>query len=382
MSIKTLAARLNYLGGDTLGRINQQKLNGLRAALKNDYNSRIIETPLHDAWPALINEENLKPDYDKKLISVEYASELQPGDVFKCLDDGTHWMIYLPKLTELAYLYAEIIRCRYTLTIDDTTYWIYFQGPTETDIRWFIKRGINVNELNLSGTIFIKNNEQTRAFFNRFTHIKVDNHIWEVQVTDSISVPGVLELEVQEYYDNPIAELPEIIDMSKQSHIVGEEIVKQDSTVGYFIPREYCDDKKEWKVTGNDRVKITEILDEGQICKVRIYDGAVGGYTVSYGDEILEAVIDWEHDYYIEGPDEVYPYDFYTYKANGTFFVDSDLVKIVEQDGTKCVIEVLTGKKGEFTLVCNTKEYGEKQMTVKIKSLWGGNDEGSIGIVS
>ena len=86
-------------------------------------------------------------------------------------------MVYLPILTETAYLRAEIIRCRYTLTIDDTTYWIYFQGPTETDIRWFIKRGINVNELNLSGTIFIKNNAQTRAFFDRFTHIKVDNHM-------------------------------------------------------------------------------------------------------------------------------------------------------------------------------------------------------------
>ena len=86
-------------------------------------------------------------------------------------------MIYLPYITETAYLRSEIIRCRYTLTIDDTTYWIYFQGPTETDLRWFIKRGININELNLSGTIYIKLNQQTRDFFERFTHIKVDNHI-------------------------------------------------------------------------------------------------------------------------------------------------------------------------------------------------------------
>ena len=108
---------------------------------------------------------------------MEFASELEPGDVFECLDDHTHWMVYLPILTETAYLKSEIIRCRYTLTIDDDTYWVYFQGPTETDIRWFIKRGINVNELNLSGTIFIKNNKQTRDFFDRFTHIKVDNHM-------------------------------------------------------------------------------------------------------------------------------------------------------------------------------------------------------------
>jgi hypothetical protein len=104
-------------------------------------------------------------------------------------------------------------------------------------LRWFIKRGININELNLSGTIYIKLNEQTRAFFERFTHIKVDNHIWEVQVTDSISVPGVLELEVQEYYDNPIAELPEIIN-ENDSVIMGETVVKQDTVVGYMVSKE------------------------------------------------------------------------------------------------------------------------------------------------
>ena len=123
-------------------------------ALQNDYNSRMIKTPLHSAWPALINTNNLKPDYDKKIVSVEFDAGLEAGDVFECLDDATHWMVYLPILTETAYLRAEIIRCRYTLAIEDEVYWIYFQGPTETDLRWFIKQGINVNELNLSGTIY------------------------------------------------------------------------------------------------------------------------------------------------------------------------------------------------------------------------------------
>ena len=111
-------------------------------------------------------------------------------------------------------------------------------------MRWFIKRGINVNELNLSGTIFIKNTPTTRDFFERFTHIKVDDHIWEVQVTDSISVPGILELEVQEYYDNPIAELPEIVrETDETSVIVGETTVKQDTVIGYYIPAEYVKPK-------------------------------------------------------------------------------------------------------------------------------------------
>lgn len=92
MSLKTLSARLQYNGGNKLGRINLQKLRSLQAALRDDYQSRLIKTPKHAAWPCLINDDTsgLKPDYDKKIISVEYDAGLEPGDVFECLDDGTH----------------------------------------------------------------------------------------------------------------------------------------------------------------------------------------------------------------------------------------------------------------------------------------------------
>lgn len=382
MSLTTLAARLQYQGGNALGRINQQKLNSLRAALKNDYNSRLIKTPLHTAWPALINLNNLKPDYDKKYISVEYDAGLEPGDVFEILDDCTHWMVYLPLLTETAYLHSEIIRCRYTITIDDTEYWIYFQGPTETDIRWFQKRGININELNLSGTIFIKLNKQTREFFERFTHIKVDGHIWEVQVTDSISVPGILEIEVQEYYDNPVAELPEIKKTDDiESVIVGETTVPQDTTIGYYIPKAYVKNSAEWSVTGNPRVDIVEVMNNGNMCKVRIHDGAIGTYIIHYGDYELEVTIDWQRNY-INGPDKVAPYGIYTYEAEGTFSVDSSLVRINSQDGTKCELEVLTGRKGNFTLTCVAADETVYTLPIAIGSFTGDKNEKSIGIVS
>ena len=119
MSMNTLMTRLQYNGGDSLGRINKQKLRSFHAALKNDYNSRLIKTPNKVAHHALINTNNLKPDYDKKIISVDFAAKLEAGDVFEILDDHTKWMVYLPILTETAYLRAEIIRCRYTLEIDD-----------------------------------------------------------------------------------------------------------------------------------------------------------------------------------------------------------------------------------------------------------------------
>lgn len=383
MSVKTLAARLQYLGGDQLSRINQNKLNSFRWALRNSYQTHMIKTPLKGVWPALItnNPSGLKPDYDRKYVSVEYNAFLEPGDVFEDLTTNTHWMIYLPVLTETAYLRSEIIRCRYTLTIGDDTYWIYFQGPTETDLRWFQKKGINVNELNLSGTIFIKLNAQTREFFERFTHIKVDGHIWEVQVTDSISTPGVLELEVQEYYDNPIQEFPEIINETEESIIIGETEVKQDTVVGYMVSKENYKRNNKWTVSGNERVRmVDDNIEDGRMCKVRVHQGAIGSYVISYGDSSLEVTIDWVQSY-IKGEQNVRPYEFYTYRGEGFYHLDTDLAKIVKQDGQKCEIEILTGKKGQFTLYCDTEETTE-ELLINIGSWFGGKDESTIGVVS
>ena len=376
MSIKTLAARVQYAGGDQIGRMNKQKLKSLQWALKNDYNTRMIKTPNKAAVPCLINAGNLKSDYDKKYISVEFSSGLEAGDTFEILDDGTHWMIYLPILTETAYLRSEIIRCRYQLEIDGDLYWIYFQGPTETDLRWFLKNQININELNLSGTIYIKNDEKTKHFFKRFTHIKIDGHVWEVQVTDPITVPGILELEVQEYYDNSIAELPEIKEVSGEyplNTIKGADVVKQDTIVGYSIdPRCYNKDIS-WKIENNPRVKLQEILENGKICKVKVYPGAVKTFDICYGEQKRTITIDWAKPI-IQGPQEVYPYETHTYwikgeNAKATFSIDSDLAEIIETGNDYCKVEIVSGKKGEFILYCTPEGQEQTELNIKIKSL-------------
>ena len=376
MSIKTLAARMEYLGGNQIGRINQQKLRSLRWALKNSYNSRMIKTPLHAAWPCLINTNNLKADYDKEYISVEFDSGLEAGDTFECLDDGTHWMVYLPVITETAYLQSEIIRCRYTLEVNEKEYWIYFQGPTETDLRWFQKNQINVNELNLSGTIYIKNDENTKKYFKRFTRVKLDGHEWEVQVTDSITVPGIIELEVQEYYDNTIEELPKIrqnseIEIDPKPTIIGETLVKPDTIVGYMIDAEYYSPDNEWSVTDNPRVRIENIKDNGRICEVRIYAGTVKPFTLQYGDQLLKVNVDWEKPI-IQGPQVVYPYDTHTYwlkNKKGEFSINSNLAKIIEFNEDSCKVEIVTGKKGKFVLDCLLEDGTTTSLEIDIKSL-------------
>lgn len=378
MSMKTLAARIEALGGTQIGRINQQKLKSLQWALKNDYNARVIKTPLHAAWPCLINKNNRKSDYDKEYISVEFDSGLEPGDTFEVLDDGSHWMVYLQVFTETAYLRAEIIECRYTYEVNGKEYWIYFQGPTETDLRWFQKNQINVNELNLSGTIYIKNDENTKEHFKRFTRMKLDGHEWEVQVTDSITVPGIIELEVQEYYDNTIEELPKIlktpdISIDPEPTIIGQTLVKPDSIVGYMIDPLYYNPDYEWEVKDNPRVRIENIKDDGRICEIRVYAGTVKPFTLQYGDQSLVVNIDWAKPI-IQGPQIVYPYDVHKYwlkHGTGSFAIEtvSDVAKIIDSGDDWCEVEITTGRKGKFTLFCLLEDNQETSLEIEIESL-------------
>lgn len=275
MSLQTLKTRVNYLGGDNLNRIKYQKLRSFYAALRNDYNSRTILTPLGEEFQALINDDNTKSDYDKRYVSVDFAAELNPGDVFECIDDNTHWMIYLQDLVEIAYLKAEIIRCRYQLTIDDTDYWIYFQGPTETTIRWNFKRDLNWNDLNLSGTVYIKKTEQTQDYFNRFTRLKINGHTWQVKVVDTLTVPGIIELEVQEYFDSITEDLIEVSHIDTQNEIIGPQQVYPYESYIYNIDNiagEFSLD--------NDKAKI--INQENGQCEIEIITGKKGKFNLIY----------------------------------------------------------------------------------------------------
>ena len=376
----SLAARLQYAGGDQAGRIKKNKLRSFHSALKNSYNARKIKTPNGSCYLALMNTDNTKTDYDKKFLSVDFSSGIETGDTFECLDDGTHWMVYLPQLTETAYLRSEIIRCRYQLNIDGTDYWVYFQGPSETDLRWFQKNGINANELNLSGTIFIKKDEHTLSFFKRFTRVKLAGHVWEVEVTDSITVPGIIELEMQEYYDNSIEELPEVRraedGIDSDEAIIGLTSVKQDSLVGYAIVNDHFDPKASWSVRNNPRVKIDGIYDNGRMCQVKVCPGAIRTFDVVYGDEEpLTVTVDWECPG-IHGPQEVYPYDEHTYWLHlpegcdeMEFSIDDNSMAEIVAHGTDfCKVNVVSGRSGSFTVIAKSGDI-VTELPVKIKSL-------------
>ena len=362
MSMKSLSARLTYNGGNQLNRIKVNKLRSLRAAIKNDYNSRMIKIPNKSAWPCLIvnNTSGLKSDYDRKRLSIEFDAGLEPGDVFQCLDDGTHWMVYLPTLTEIAYLRTEIIRCRYTLDVDGQTYWIYFQGPTEMDATWFQKQGVHYDEPNWSGTIYIKKDERTTNYFHRFSKFSIEGHKWEVHVVDEFCVRVIIELEIREFYDDPLEDLP-VVEQEGCHEIIGRETVEQDGTYGYMIRSAYVNPEFSWRVEGNPRVEIES--QEGDTCNVLVHDGAIRGFRLIYGNKTsgyyMDITIERECKGVI-GPQTVYPYDIVDYKTNvkGNFSLsDNRIAKIIEEKDTSCTVEITTGKTGDFELIFEPTDF-------------------------
>lgn len=377
MSMKTLSARMEYNGGaNALDRIRMNKRRSFLKAVTNTYNARMIKTCHHQMVPCLISPYLIKADYDRSIISVDFSAQLTEGDTFECLDDGTHWMIYLPKRTETAYLKSEIIRCRYSLDIDGVTYWVYGQGSTETDIRWFQKMAINANELNLSGTIYIKKDARTAGYFHRFDTLRLNGKVWEVQVVDEETVPGIIELEIQEYYTNVADDLPKI--KAEGCHeIMGRESVEQDHEYGFQIRDAYFRDGYEWSVEGNERVSVKETLEDGRMCVITVAPGAVRGFDVIYGNgqdrRSLHVSIARKCNG-VTGPKKVYPYDIVEYVAgvDGTFNIDAPhtIAKIVSSTPNSCVVEIASSRKNEFDLYFNPDEFDTQVVThVEIGSL-------------
>jgi hypothetical protein len=200
-------------------------------------------------------------------------------------------MVYLQDLVEIAYFKSEIIRCRYQLIIDDTVYWVYFQGPTETAVRWNLKDNVNWNDLNFSGTIYIQRNEQTLDYFNRFTKIKIDGHTWQVKVVDTLTVPGIIELEIGEYYDSiteDLIEINQVVD-TNDSHIeyeiTGQQEVYPYESYVYSI----LDTGGEFIVDNTNKAKIIE-QEDGQ-CKIEIISGRRGNFNLIYIKDELSYVL-------------------------------------------------------------------------------------------
>ena len=262
-----------------------------------------IDKQLEKPIRALINPNKLKQDYDDKIISVGFEYGIAPGSVFEWVGTGTHWLVYLQDLTELAYFRGDIRKCAYKISWLDQeknqqfTY-AAIRGPVETKINFIQKAGISVENPNHSLNILMPKTKETLDYFQRYTefYISQDDEVnqtcWRVEGVDFISTPGILEITAVEYYSNEheddleqgivgslIVEPEE--DPIEENSIVGEKFIKPKKTYEYEFNG---DDVLEWHV--DEKYPIILILNERDPKKISIkwLDSFSGQFDLYYGD--------------------------------------------------------------------------------------------------
>ena len=169
---------------------------------------------------ALINPNITKQDYDDKILSTDYNNNYKPGDVIIWYGKQnnkivpSHWLIYLQNLTELAYFKGDIRRCSHYIKWKNDEgkvcgSWLAIRGPVETKINFLQKNGISLETPNHTLNILMPKTEETLKYFKRYsefylsgTDSETDKICWRVTATDTISMPGILEITAIEYYAN------------------------------------------------------------------------------------------------------------------------------------------------------------------------------------
>ena len=242
--VSVMANHLYQMGGRTQQeRMIRDKRRSLDKAVLYSYQGAFVKKffPLEEEVPeelqnqppvrALINPDKTKQDYDDKIISIGYEHGYQPGDVFEWVNTNSYWIIYLQDKTELAYFRGEIRRCRYTIYFKDEdgnehmTY-AAVRGPVETKINYIQKSGISVDRPNFSINMLLPANQYNLDYFNRYSkfYLLEDGKriCWRVEAIDWISMPGILQVNAVEYYQNEFED-------DIENGIVGGMIVKEEN---------------------------------------------------------------------------------------------------------------------------------------------------------
>ena len=233
-------------------------------------------------------------DYDQKILSVRFDYDFQPGDVFEWSRTGSYWIILTQDVDEVAYFRATIRRCSYQIRWideDGEEHAIYcaVRGPVETKIDDYDRHNILFNDPNYSLDIYMPKNPLTMNRFKRYDKFYLagaddpdDKICWRVEATDSISTPGILEIQATEYFSNntqddvdnglvgvlitPEAD-PNPSTERKVVFIAGETFIKPSKVYEYTIG---IPSNQKWEVDKKYPVKLEPFTNEKGYSCVRV----------------------------------------------------------------------------------------------------------------
>ena len=321
MSLENLSTRVNYYGTNTKARMETDKLRSLKAALKNSYQRQTAVLQDGREFFCLINPDKLKNDYDDKIISIPFE------DI--CLN--------APRIGKTSQGIVPI-----EMKAGDTFIW------KEDNSHWIVSL----------------QRKQETAYFKA----AIRQCDYEIEL-DSGNKYWV-------YFKGPTQQG---IEWKNKSNIVWNglnytamiTVTKNEETDKFFhrfAKIKVCG--LPWEVAAIDSLSTEGIID--------VYLNE--DFTNSIQDAVDEAnknkepVLPIPEDVpKIEGDLKIYPYDVKTYKIknayDGSWYVDSNKIKIVAQDSEQITIDVRTGKSHIFTIVYKRDNEDDVVQQIEVLSL-------------
>ena len=321
MSLENLSTRVNYYGTNTKARMETDKLRSLKAALKNSYQRQTAILQDGREFFCLINPDKLKNDYDDKIISIPFE------DI--CLN--------APRVGKTSQGIVPI-----GMKAGDTFVW------KEDNSHWIVSL----------------QRKQETAYFKA----AIRQCDYEIEL-DSGNKYWV-------YFKGPTQQG---IEWKNKNNIVWNglnytamiTVTKNEETDKFFhrfAKIKVCG--LPWEVAAIDSLSTEGIID--------VYLNE--DFTNSIQDAVDEAnknkepVLPIPEDVpKIEGDLKIYPYDVKTYKIknayDGSWYVDSNKIKIVAQDSEQITIDVRTGKSHIFTIVYKRDNEDDIVQQIEVLSL-------------
>ena len=308
-SLDLMRARLRVRGGETQqDRMIKDKRETLNRVVQYSYQgANVRKLDSETVERALINPNTVKQDYDDKTISIGYEYGYKPGTIFDWVNTGTKWLIYLQDLTELAYFKGDIRKCNYKISWMDkncnmcSTY-AAITGPSEKKIDTTKANNSSLDTPNHSLTMMLPSTEEVLTYFKRYSKFYIqplkegDSPVcWRVEATDTISMPGILEITAHEYYINEQEDNIEegIVDAW------GEEIPKpQDNTIEgeifikpkkSYIYKYIGDENAEWLF--DSRLPIEAKINDKEIT-IKWTTTYTGQFVLQYGTQEKTIVVE------------------------------------------------------------------------------------------
>lgn len=314
--LETLKMRLQYQGGNQEGRFVKDKLKGLKKALLYSYQAETVVLEDEREFRCLINPDKLKPEYDNKIISIPFKDICLNKERVGTTSQGEE---------EIGLKPGDVFQWKET-----NTYWL----------------------------IYLQYLEEKAYFRAELRRCK-----YEVEINGKkywVYFRGPLETTIQWNQKQGIV----WNDMNYSAVIY---VTKNEETLDFFHRFTKI------KINGKPwEVQVINEYDADGIVKVYL-DEDYSNTIEEEGKEIPEInppEIDSPH---IEGDSFVSPYDIKEYQIlnaeGGEWKISNTKAKILEVKDSSVVIEIITGKSGNFDLIYLRENEEDIIFPVRIESL-------------